>query len=231
MNALPEHLEPGRDAPLGAHANDGGVNFAVFSQRAQAIELCLYAEDGSTELKRYRLHGPDDGIFHGFLDGAVPGLCYGYRAYGDYRPENGRRFNANKLLLDPYTRAIEGHFDWQDEHHGCLRDHPEGDRLPDDCDNGSSALKSRVLPDPGIAPGAANRPRHALADVVLYELHVKGFSMQLPGIPDALRGSFAALAHPAAIAHFKKLGVTTLSLLPVQYALNERHLAEKGLVN
>ena len=231
MNVLPERLEPGRDAPLGAHAGESGVNFAVFSQRAEAIELCLYADDGATELKRYRLHGPDDGIFHGFLDGATTGLHYGYRAHGEYQPENGRRFNANKLLLDPYTRAIEGHFDWQDEHHGCLRDHPEGDRLADACDNGTSALKSRVLADPGPAPGSGNRPRHAAADVVLYELHVKGFSMQLPGIPDPLRGTFAALAHPAAIAHFRKLGVTTLSLLPVQYALNERHLAEKGMVN
>lgn len=231
MSRLPECLAPGRASPLGAHALSGGVNFAVFSQRAEAIELCLYADDGVTERKRYRMHGPDDGIFHGFLEGATAGLHYGYRAHGDYRPENGRRFNANKLLLDPYTRAISGRFDWQDEHHGGLRDHPEGNRLPDPNDNARTALKSRVLADPGPAPGLSNRPRHARADVVLYELHVKGFSMQLPGIPDDLRGTFAALAHPAAIAHFKKLGVTTLSLLPVQYSLSERHLREKGLVN
>jgi glycogen operon protein len=231
MTVLPECLEPGRDAPLGAHAGEGGINFAVFSQRAETVELCLYADNGSTELKRYWLHGPDDGIFHGFLGGVSSRLCYGYRVHGDYRPENGRRFNANKLLLDPYAHAIVGQFNWQDEHHGYLHDHPGGDRLPNTCDNGANALKGCILPDPGAAPGATNRPRHAASDVVLYELHVKGFTMQLPGIPENLRGSFAALAHPLAIAHFKKLGVTTLSLLPVQYALNERHLAEKGLVN
>lgn len=207
MNPQPEHLGPGRTAPLGAHASAAGIHFAVFSQRAEAIDLCLYGEDGHTEQQHYRLHGPEDGVFHGFLAGGKPGLRYGYRAHGEYRPENGCHFNAQLLLLDPYGRAIDGHFE------------------------GPSSLKSQVLADPGRAPGTDNRPRHATADLVLYELHVKGFSMQLPGIPEALRGSFAALAHPLAIAHFRKLGVTTLSLLPVQQALSERHLTEKGLTN
>jgi isoamylase len=210
---------------------DEGVRFAVFSQRAEGIELCLFNAAGDTELRRYRLHGPDDGVFHGLLPGVGPGLLYGYRAYGEYRPEHGRRFNPNKLLLDPYARAIEGEFTWQEEHHGCQYDHPEGDRTPDPCDNAASALKSRVLNDPGPAPGLGNRPRRALSESVLYELHVKGFSMTLPGIPEKLRGTFAALAHPVAIAYFKQLGVTTLSLLPVQQALTEKHLFERGLRN
>ena len=229
--SLPDALLPGRPEQLGAQVCAEGVRFAVFSQRAEAIELCLFNAAGDTELRRYRLHGPDDGVFHGLLPGAGPGLLYGYRAYGEYRPEHGRRFNPNKLLLDPYARAIEGEFTWQEEHHGCQNDHPEGDRTPDPCDNAATALKSRVLNDPGPAPGLGNRPRRALAESVLYELHVKGFSMSLPGIPDNLRGTFAALAHPAAIAHFKQLGVTTLSLLPVQQALTEKHLYELGLRN
>lgn len=224
-------LEPGRPERLGAVCCDEGVYFAVFSQRAEAVDLCLFDGSGTRETQRYRLQGPDDGIFHGLLRGAAPGLLYGYRAHGAYRPEHGRRFNANKVLLDPYTRAIAGRFDWHDRHRGCLSDHPEGERYPDPCDNAATALKSRVLAETGPAPGLGNRPRHAVSELVLYELHVKGFSMGLPGIPDALRGTFAALAHPAAIAHFKQLGITTLSLLPVQQCLSERHLAERGMVN
>jgi glycogen operon protein len=231
MAVLPDALLPGRPEQLGAQVCAEGVRFAVFSQRAERIELCLFNAGGDTELRRYPLHGPDDGVFHGLLPGAGTGLLYGYRAFGEYRPEHGRRFNPNKLLLDPYARAIEGEFSWQEEHHGCLNDHPEGDRHPDPRDNAATALKSRVLTDPGPAPALANRPRRPLAESVLYELHVKGFSMALPGIPDTLRGRFAALAHPAAIAHFKKLGVTTLSLLPVQQSLTEKHLYERGLRN
>lgn len=232
MNAIAiESLEPGRPEMLGAVCCDDGVRFAVFSQRAEAIDLCVFDDDGSNELQRYRLQGPDDGIFHGLLRGAKPGLRYGYRAHGVYRPEHGRRFNPHKVLLDPYARAIAGRFDWTDPHQGCLHDHPEGDRFPDPCDNAGTVLKSIVLSDPGPAPGLANRPRTPVAELVIYELHVKGFSMGLPGIPEHLRGTFAGLAHPAAIAHFKQLGVTTLSLMPVQQCLSERHLAERGMVN
>jgi glycogen operon protein len=222
-------LEPGRPEVLGAVPCAEGVRFAVFSQRAQAIELCVFGEDGAET--RWPLHGPDDGVFHGLLRGAGAGLRYGFRAHGQWRPESGRRFNPNKLLLDPCARAIDGRFAWQDEHYGHTPGHPDGDRIPDPRDNAATALKSIVLDDPGPAPGCANRPRLRLRDVVLYELHVRGFTMRLPGIPDALRGTFAGLAHPAAIAHLKRLGVTTLSLLPVTQALDERHLVERGLTN
>jgi glycogen operon protein len=228
---LPDTLEPGRPEVLGAEVCAEGVRFGVFSQRASAVALCVFDESGHTELRRYPLHGPDDGVFHGLLRDAQPGLLYGYRAHGSWRPENGRRFNPNKLLLDPYAREISGQFAWQPEHYGHVPEHPDGQRLPDPRDNGGSALKARVHADPGIAPGVHNRPRHPRGAVVLYELHVKGFSMSLPGIPDALRGTFAALAQPAAIAHFQRLGVTTLSLLPVHHALDERHLHARGLRN
>ena len=228
---LPETIEEGRPEPLGSLARGGGVNFAVASQHARAIELCVFDASGARELKRYALHGPYDGVFHGFLPGVGPGLVYGLRAHGPYEPEAGHRFNAHKLLLDPYAREIVGRFSWMAEHHAYELGHPDGPRSFDARDNGVQALKARVAQPPREAAGYANAPRHAPADVVLYEVHVKGFSMLHPGVPPEQRGSYAALAHPAAIAHFKRLGVTTLSLLPVQYAIDEPHLAEKGLHN
>ncbi|HJV70345.1 glycogen debranching protein GlgX [Ideonella sp.] len=231
MHALPTHLEEGRHEPLGTHARDGGVNFAVFSEHAVRIELCLFDASGTREIKRYDLAGPHDGVFHGFLPGVGPGLIYGLRAHGPYRPEQGHRFNPHKLLLDPYAREIVGHFAWRAEHHGYELGHPEGPRSFDTRDNAAHALKARVAEPLGESPARRNPPRHAPASVVLYEVHVKGFSKTHPGIPGPLRGTYAALAHPAAIAHFKALGVTTLSLLPVHYAIDEPHLADKGLTN
>jgi glycogen operon protein len=231
---LPPVIHEGRAEPFGALARDGGVNFAVFSDHATKIELCVFDAGGARELKRYALHGPSaeqDGVFHGFLEGVGPGLVYGLRAYGPYQPEHGHRFNPHKLLLDPYAREIVGRFSWRAEHHGYELGHPDGHRSFDTRDNALHALKARVAPPPQAAAGWDNAPRLVARDVVLYELHVKGFGMQLPGLPAELRGTYAGLAHPAAIAHFRSLGVTTLELLPVQYHLDEPHLQDKGLVN
>lgn len=228
---LPTHLDEGRHEPFGAHPRDGGVNFAVFSEHAERIEICVFDSAGAREIKRYPLVGPHDGVFHGFLPGVGPGLVYGLRAHGPYAPEHGHRFNPHKLLLDPYAHEIVGRFAWKAEHHGYELGHPEGPRSFDTRDNALHALKARVAePLPGPGP-RASAPRHPPETVVLYEVHVKGFSKLHPGIPEALRGTYAALAHPAAIDHFKSLGVTTLSLLPVQYAIDEPHLADKGLTN
>ncbi len=228
---LPAQIDSGRHEPFGALARDGGVNFAVFSDHATAIELCVFDTSGSRELRRYPLHGPHDGVFHGFLPGVGAGLVYGLRAHGPYAPEQGHRFNPHKLLLDPWAPEIVGRHRWRPEHHGYEIGHPDGARSFDSRDNAAIALKARVPAPPVPAPGWFNAPRHATADLVLLELHVKGFTMLHPGIPEALRGTYAGLAHPAAIAHFKALGVTTLSLLPVQYALDEPALVERGLVN
>jgi glycogen operon protein len=225
---LPE-LQTGWHEPLGALARDGGVNFAVMSEHASSVELCVFDAEGQRELRRYRLQGPQDGIFHGFLPGVGPGLVYGLRAHGPYAPEQGHRFNPHKLLLDPYAQEIVGHFGWRAEHHGYELGHPEGPRSMDTRDNAAHALKARVPPAPGSLPRP--RPRREASEFVLYEVHVKGFSKQHPGVPAELQGTYAGLAHPAAIAHFKRLGVNTLSLLPVQYAVDEPHLAEKGLHN
>lgn len=228
---LPNQIVEGRCEPMGSLVRDGGVNFAVFSEHASMIELCVYDNSGVCELRRYRLHGPIDGVFHGFLAGLGQGLVYGLRAHGLYRPAAGHRYNPNKVLLDPWAREIVGQFCWRAEHYGFELGNPDGPRSFDHRDNGASALKARVAAPPSAAPGWFNAPRHAAASVVLYEVHVKGFSMTHPGIPEALRGRFAALAHPASIAHFKALGVTTLSLLPVHYCVDESGLVERGMHN
>ncbi|OYT87254.1 MAG: glycogen debranching enzyme GlgX [Burkholderiales bacterium PBB6] len=228
---LPAALQEGRSAPLGSLARDNGVNFAVFSQHAQRMELCVFDASGSRELRRYELHGPHDQVFHGFLPGVGEGLVYGLRAHGPYQPEAGHRFNPNKLLLDPYARDIVGHHRWLPEHHGYEIGHPEGTRSFDRRDNAAHALKARVAEPIGTAPGFLNAPRVPVSRTVLYEVHVKGFSQLHPGIPPELRGSYAALAHPAAIAHFKALGITTLALLPVQFHLDEPGLVERGQTN
>ena len=198
---LPERLLPGRAAPLGAHVVDcgmhaAGVNFAVFSQRAKQIELCIFDDSGTRELKRYAMLPAEDSVFSGTLPDVGPGLIYGYRAYGSYKPESGYRFNPHKLLLDPYAHDIVGRFEWRPEHFAYVHGHPEGARVPDTRDNAAFTLKSRVTAPIAPASRPARHPRRPLSELVLYELHVKGFTMTLPGIPDALRGTYAGLAHP-----------------------------------
>jgi len=228
---LPDLMQTGRAAPLGSTARDGGVNFAVFSEHATAMEVCVFDSEGQRELRRYALHGPEDGLWHGFLPGVGAGLVYGLRAHGPHAPEHGHRFNPHKLLLDPHAREIDGRFGWRAEHHGYVLGDPEGPRSFDTRDNALHALKARVAaplagPDP-----RANAPHHATEALVIYEAHVKGFTQQLAAVPKALRGTYAGLGHPAAIAHLKRLGITAVELLPIHYAIDEPHLADKGLPN
>ena len=138
-NILPDVMLEGHHTPFGAVARDDGVNFAVFSQHAKLIEICVFDASGARELRRYPLQGPYDGVFHGFLRGVGPGLVYGLRAHGPYRPESGHRFNSHKLLLDPYAREIVGKFGWRAEHHGYELGHPEGPRSFDHRDNAAHA--------------------------------------------------------------------------------------------
>jgi isoamylase len=226
---LPSELLPGRTAPFGAAVDAEGINFAIWSEHATRIELCVFDSSGARELRRYDLHAEEGGVFCGVLPGLGAGLIYGYRAHGPYAPDRGQRFNAHKLLLDPYAREIVGRFHWDEIHHGYALGHPEGARSFDSRDNARGALKARVAQ--AVPPLPSTGPRQRPEDVVLYETHVRGFSMQMPGIPDELRGSFSALAHPLAIAHFRRLGITALALLPVQYALSEAPLVRAGRSN
>ncbi|MCB8745719.1 glycogen debranching protein GlgX [Rhodoferax sp. U2-2l] len=217
----------GQPWPLGAHFDGKGINFAVFSAHAQAMDLCLFDSRGTQELARLRLRGHTGDIWHGYLPNAQPGLVYGFRASGPWRPDRGHRFDASKLLLDPYARDIVGEFIWCDEHFAPDRLHP---RHMDTRDNAAMALKARVVHDP-FDWGDDRPPAIPMAASVIYECHVKGFTQTHPDIPPELRGTFAGLGHPVAVNYLKNLGVTTVSLLPVHYHLSEERLVEMGLSN
>lgn len=224
-------MQEGFSDPLGASVCKDGVNFAVFSENADRIEVCVFDSAGINELQRFDLHGPRHGIFSGRLINAKAGLIYGLRAHGRYSPERGHRFNPHKLLLDPYARQIVGKFAWRSEHHGYTLGHADGPNSFDSRDNAAFMLKARV---PEVLPENNSQfspPRHAARDVVLYEVHVKGFSQNHPDIPERLRGTYSALSHPVSIGYFKSLGITTLSLLPVQYCVDEPALAGRGSSN
>jgi len=220
-------IRAGRPWPLGAHWDGQGVNVAVFSAHAQRLELCLFDAEGARELQRVTLPGHSQDVWHGYLPDAGPGLVYGLRAHGPWRPERGHRFNANKLLLDPYAREIVGRFAWRREQFGADPRHPGH---PDPSDNAAYALKARVVDDRYDWRG--DRPLHTPpTDTVLYELHVKGFTVRNPAVPEGLRGTYAGLASDAAIAHLQQLGVTAVCLLPVHRHLDEQRLVAMGLSN
>ncbi|HEY6134275.1 MAG TPA: glycogen debranching protein GlgX [Rubrivivax sp.] len=225
--ARPDRLKPGRAWPLGASVEPGGVNFAVPSAHAEGIDLCLFDPSGRQETARHALPARSADVWHGFLPGAGAGLVYGLRARGRWAPHEGDRFNPHKLLLDPWAREIVGSFEWGPQHFGF--DLGDPGRI-DTRDNADTALKARVAQDRFDWQG--DRPLHTpLADTVLYELHVRGFTMQHPSVPAAQRGTYAGLASDAAIAHLRRLDVTAVSLLPVQQHLDEQRLVRMGLSN
>ena len=229
MSAAPE-LEAGHNHPLGATWDGRGVNFALFSAQAERVELCLFDAATLQEVSRMALPSCTDQIWHGYLAGAQPGLVYGYRVHGPYEPARGLRFNPHKLLLDPYARAFAGAFCWSDAHYGYDATHADTDLSFDTRDNAASMLKCRVV-GPDYDWSGDRAPRTALADSVIYETHVKGYSKLNTALPAELRGSYAGLAHPASIQHLQRLGVTAVELLPVQEFIDEHRLARAGLVN
>jgi glycogen operon protein len=212
---------------MGATAEAGGVNFAVFSATAQRIDLCLFDESGTRHVATHALPARTGDVWHGFVPDARAGLIYGLRAHGRWAPGEGWRFNPHKLLLDPWAREIVGTFDWRDEHFGHLRGNP---MRMNQIDNASVALKARVVDDHYDWQGDTP-PLTAPDDTVLYELHVRGFTIRNPNVPPAQRGTYAGLASDAALAHFKALGVTALSLLPVHQHLDEERLGPLRLSN
>jgi glycogen operon protein len=220
-------LQSGRPSPLGATVDAEGVNFAVFSAHATAIELCLYDDAGQVETARLMLPARSGDIWHGHLPGAAAGRVYGLRAYGPWQPQQGHRFNPHKLLLDPYARETVGRFEWSDLHRGHCSDDPL--RL-DPRDNGALALKARVVHDHFDWQGDAP-PATPWADSVLYEVHVRGFSKLHPGVSELQRGTYAGLASDAAVAHLQRLGITAVNLLPVHCFVDEERLVRMGLRN
>ncbi|RTQ31182.1 glycogen debranching enzyme GlgX [Variovorax gossypii] len=220
-------LSPGKPSPLGATPSQQGVNFAIAAPTAEAVDLCIFDTTGKNEQQRLSLKEQTDGIWHGHLPSGKPGLVYGYRVHGPWNPKAGQRFNPSKLLLDPYAREIVGTYDGSDLFLGHDPANPE---KRDTRDNAAIALKARVAPAP-TEHGPAGHARIASGDRVLYELHVKGQTKLHPAVPAALRGTYAGLAEPAVLDHLQRMGITTLSLMPVQHRADEPRLLRMGVSN
>jgi isoamylase len=221
---------PGRPYPRGATWDGEGVNFALFSANATRVELCLFDSKGRREMQRIELKEHTDQVWHCYLPEARPGLLYGFRVHGPYKPEEGHRFNPNKLLLDPYAKSLEGNLRWSDALFGYTIGHRREDLSLDRRDSASGVPRCKVI-DPAFTWGDDRRPAVPWHDTVIYELHVRGFTTQHPDVPPALRGTYAALATGAVIDHFKRLGVTSIELMPVHAFVDERAFVAKGLRN
>jgi glycogen operon protein len=223
-------IEPGLPYPLGATWDGKGVNFALFSAHAEKVELCLFDARGRRELERLPLSEYTDEIWHGYLPDARPGTLYGYRVYGPYEPLRGHRFNHHKLLLDPYAKALAGSLRWSDTHYGYRIGSQREDLSFDRRDNAGGMPKCVVV-EPAFTWGADRRPAVPWTQTICYELHVRGFTIQHPGVAPALRGTFAGLASPEIVSYLSDLGVTTLELLPVHAFVDDRRLVEQKLRN
>jgi isoamylase len=224
------HIWPGSAYPLGASFDGGGTNFAIFSEVAERIELCLFDDDGpgmKTTETRVDLPERNGLVWHGYLPRIGPGQRYGYRVHGPYQPEAGLRCNPAKLLLDPYAKAVDGRIAWDE----ALFSYRFGDPTSrNDADSAPFAMTS-VVANP-FFDWSDDRPlRIPYNETVIYEAHVKGMTMRHPGIPDDVRGTYAGLAHPVMIRHLRNLGVTAVELMPVHQFVHDSMLVERGLSN
>jgi glycogen operon protein len=220
---------PGTPQPPGAHWDGHGVNFALFSEHAERVELCLFDADGKQELERIELRFNGD-IWHAYLPGCAPGTVYGYRVYGPYQPQQGHRFNPNKLLLDPYARRLQGQLQWHDSVHGYTPGHADGDLSFDTRDSAAFVPKSVVV-DESFDWGDDRPPRVPWAFTVIYETHVGGITRLNDMVATAERGCFAGLGAESMIAYLTSLGITTIELLPVHAFIDDYFLQRKGLRN
>jgi isoamylase len=220
---------PGRPFPLGAAWDGRGTNFSLFSEHAERVELCLF--DGEDRETRHELRERTAFNWHGYLPGIGPGQRYAYRVHGPYEPEAGHRFNAVKLLVDPYAKAIEGPVRWEAASvFPYVPGGEDADLFPDDEDD-AEAIPKCVVVDPHFDWEDDAKPETPWHDTVIYEVHVRGFTKLHPGVREDLRGSFGGLASEGAIDYLKSLGITAVELLPVHHNADEHHLVEKGLTN
>jgi isoamylase len=222
---------PGAPYPLGGTWDGRGVNFALFSEHATNVELCLFdSVDAQAESRRVPMMEQTDMVWHTYLPDLGAGQLYGYRVHGPYEPENGHRFNPAKVVVDPYAKAVGRCSCWDDSLFGYSIGHPDADLRQDDRDNARFATLGAVIDATfdwrGDCPPAT--PWH---ETVIYEAHVKGMTQLHPDVPPALRGTYAGLAQPAVIGHLKRLGITAIELMPVHHHIDERHLVERGLSN
>ncbi len=216
---------PGRTYPLGATYDGAGTNFALFSEVADRVELCLIDDDGAET--RIDLTERDAFVWHGYLPSVQPGQRYGFRVHGPYDPAGGQRCNPAKLLLDPYAKAVEGQVDGDESLFGYRFDKPDEMNTADSLGH---AMLSVVI-NPFFDWGNDRSPRRQYHETVIYEAHVKGLTMRHPGLPEAIRGTYAGIGHPAIIEHLVRLGVTAIELMPVHQFVQEPHLRERGLSN
>lgn len=222
---------PGRRTPLGATWDGEGVNFAVYSQHATKVELCLFSDaDPSEEIERIALPEVTGHVWHGYLHDLGPGQLYGYRVHGPFEPENGLRHNANKLLIDPSARALHGEVDWDGGVFGYQVGDPAEDLSFDDQDSAAAVPKGVVI-DEQFDWGDDRAPRIPWHDTIIYETHVRGLTMNHPEVPEELRGTYAGLGTAPIIEYLQSLGVTAVELLPVHAFLDDNYLLEKGLRN
>jgi len=220
-----QEIWPGKPYPLGAVYDGAGTNFALFSEVAERVELCLFESTGLE--RRIELPSVTARVWHGYLPEIGPGTRYGYRVHGPWDPAAGSRCNPAKLLLDPYAKAVDGEVDWDQ---ACFPYTFGKENSRNDADSAPHIPKAVVV-NPYFDWSTDSRPRTAWADTVVYETHVKGFTQNHPGIPEALRGTYGGLAHPAAIEYLTALGVTAVELLPVHQFLHDAHLGDRGLRN
>jgi glycogen operon protein len=216
--------------PLGATWDGLGVNFAIFSAHATKVELCLFDIEGRRELERVVLPEYTDEVWHGYLPDARPGTVYGYRVHGPYAPEAGHRFNPNKLLLDPYAKALVGHLKWHDALFGYRVGSAREDLSFDRRDSALAMPKCRVI-DPAFTWGNERAPRIPWDRTIFYETHVRGFTKLHPAVPRELRGTFGGISHSAVVQYLKSLGITAIELMPIHAFVDDKHLLERGLKN
>jgi len=227
--SLSSRVSEGLPHPLGATWDGVGVNFALFSANATKVELCLFDGEGKQELERIELPEYTDEVWHGYLPDARPGTIYGYRVHGPYEPENGHRFNPNKLVLDPYAKGHLGDVAWNPALFGYVME-SEDDLTYDERDSAPFMPKCVVV-DPAFTWLRDRSPQVPWQNTIFYETHVRGYTKRHPAVPEALRGTFSGLVVKEVVDHIKSLGVTSVELLPVQYYVNDDILLQKGLTN
>jgi isoamylase len=224
-------VRPGKPYPLGATWDGNGVNFAIFSENAQKIELCLYEDkDAQHEQVKVEIQEVTHHVWHVYVVGLEPGQLYGYRVHGPYEPENGHRFNPNKLLIDPYAKALSGTVKWDDSLFAYEIGHEQEDLSFNEADSGLYVPKSVVI-DSHFEWSGDKLPNIPYHETIIYEAHVKGLTQLHPDVPSELRGTYAGVAHPVTINYLKELGITAIELLPIHHFVADRHLLEKGLTN
>jgi isoamylase len=221
---------PGKPYPLGTTWDGEGVNFALYSRHAEKVDLCLFDQKGRREVQRIELKECTHYVWHCYLPRVRPGLLYGYRVHGPYRPEEGHRFNSNKLLLDPYAKSLVGTVNWSDAHFGYRVGHERADLSFDRRDSAHGMPRCKVV-DNAFTWGDDRHPDIPWSDTLIYEMHVRGYTMRHPDVPPAIRGTYAGLASPPVIEHLKRLGVTAVELLPMHAFVDDRPLVKKGLRN